>query len=147
MFFRKNTMIKLFWVTSKEEKGEFEQEIEIEDELEEEVWQVAVDILETPYELIIMAPIAWIELEDIDLSFNKSVLTIKWHRNKPEIYSDDIVIRNSECYWWKFVRNIILPDNLDFDNIKASLENNLLIITIQKLQFSSQNIKINRVEI
>lgn len=140
-------MLKIFWVTSNEEKNEFEQEIDIKDELEEEVWQVAIDILETPYELIIMAPIAWIELEDIDLSFNKSILTIKWYRNKPEIYSSEIIVRNSECYWWKFVRNIILPENLDFDNIKASLENNLLIVTIQKLQFSSQNIKINRVEV
>lgn len=139
-------MLKIFWVTSDDKNPEFEQEIDLENELEEEVWQVAVDILETPYELIIMAPIAWIELEDIDLSFNKSILTIKWYRNKPEIYSEEITVRNSECFWWKFVRNIILPENLDFDNIKASLENNLLIVTIQKLHFSSQNIKINRVE-
>ncbi|MBT3728838.1 Hsp20 family protein [bacterium] len=39
-----------------------------------------------------------------------------------------------------------MPENLDFDNIKASLENNLLIVTIQKLQFSSKSIKIDRVE-
>lgn len=139
-------MFKLFWVTSDDEIAGLEQDINIEDELQEDVWQVAVDILETPYELIILAPIAWIELEDVDLSFNKSILTIKWYRDKPEIYSEDVVIRNNECFWWKFVRNIILPENLDFDNIKASLENNLLIITIQKLRFSSQNIKINRVE-
>ncbi|MDP2396364.1 MAG: Hsp20 family protein [bacterium] len=44
------------------------------------------------------------------------------------------------------MRNVILPENLDFDSIKASLENNLLIITIQKLKFSSHNIKIDRVE-
>ena len=140
-------MFKLFWVTSEEKINVLDQEINIEDELQEDVWQVAVDILETPYELIVLAPIAWIELEDIDLSFNKSILTIQWYRTKPEIYSDDIVVKNNECFWWKFVRNIILPENLDFDSIKASLENNLLVITIQKLRFSSQNIKINRVEI
>jgi HSP20 family molecular chaperone IbpA len=140
-------MFKLFWVTSKEDIIELDDENYLSEELEEEIWQVALDILETPYELIILAPIAWIELEDIDLSFNKSILTIKWYRNKPEIYSDDIIVRNSECFWWKFLRNVILPENLDFDSIKASLENNLLIITISKLQFSSQNIKIDRVEI
>ena len=53
-------------------------------------------------------------------------------------------MRNSECFWGDFVRNVLLPDNLDFDNIQASMENNLLIITIQKLQFNSQSIKINR---
>ena len=136
-------MFKLFWVTKKDDITELKEEI-IEEIVEE--WQVAVDILETPYELIILAPIAGIELDDIDLSFNKSVLTVKWYRPKPEIYSDDIVVRNTECFWWNFSRNIILPENLDFDSIKASLENNLLIITIQKLQFSSQNIKIDRIE-
>lgn len=139
-------MFKLFWVTNKDEILELDWEIDISEEMEDEVWQVALDILETPYEIIILAPIAWIELEDIDLSINKSILTIKWYRSQPEIYSDDIIVRNSECFWWKFLRNVILPENLDFDSIKASLENNLLIITIQKLKFSSHNIKIDRVE-
>ncbi|MBT6778792.1 Hsp20 family protein [bacterium] len=40
----------------------------------------------------------------------------------------------------------MLPENLDFDSIKANLENNLLVITIQKLSFTSQSIKIDRVE-
>ena len=139
-------MFKFFWVTNKDEVLELDWEIDISEELEDEVWQVALDILETPYEIIILAPIAWIELEDINLSINKSVLTIKGFRPQPDIYSDDVIVRNNECFWWKFLRNVILPENLDFDSIKASLENNLLIITIQKLKFSSHNIKIDRVE-
>jgi len=140
-------MFKLFWVTKDENPIELDEEIDVENELDENVWQVAIDILETPFELIILAPIAGIELDDIDLSVDKSVLTIKWYRPKPEIYSDEITVRNTECFWWNFVRTVILPENLDFDSIKASLENNLLIVTIQKLQFSSQSIKIDRVEI
>ncbi|MDP2090110.1 MAG: Hsp20/alpha crystallin family protein [Candidatus Gracilibacteria bacterium] len=139
-------MFKLFGVTNKDEILELDGEIDISEEMEDEVGQVALDILETPYEIIILAPIAGIELEDIDLSINKSILTIKGYRSQPEIYSDDIIVRNSECFWGKFLRNVILPENLDFDSIKASLENNLLIITIQKLKFSSHNIKIDRVE-
>jgi HSP20 family molecular chaperone IbpA len=44
------------------------------------------------------------------------------------------------------VRNVILPENLDFWAIKAVMENNLLIISIPKLRFDSQNIKVNRIE-
>jgi len=140
-------MFKIFWVTKDDDIQELDNELANINELDENVWQVAIDILETPLELIILAPIAGIELDDIDLSFDKSILTIKWYRPKPEIYSEDITIRNTECFWWNFVRNIILPENLDFESIKASLENNLLIITIQKLQFSSQSIKIDRIVI
>ncbi len=139
-------MFKIFWVTKDDDIKDLDCELENIDELDENVWQVAVDILETPLEIIILAPIAGIDLEDIDLSINESVLTIKWYREKPEIYSEEIIVRNSECFWWNFSRDIILPENLDFDSIKATLENNLLIITIQKIQLSSQSIKIDKIE-
>lgn len=140
-------MFKFFWVAKDEEFEELSDEIntDISTEIEEEVWQVAVDILETNNEIIILSPIAWICMEDIDLSFHNQVLTIKWEREEPEIYSTNIEIKNRECYWGKFIRNIILPENLDFDSIKASIDNNLLIITIEKLKFSNHSIRIEKV--
>lgn len=140
-------MFKFFWVWEDENLEELDDEILDDKELDSDAWQLALDILETPYEIVIFSPIAWINLDDIDLSFSKSILTIRWFRLKPDMFSDDVIIRNSECYWGKFVRNIILPENLDFDGIKATMENNLLIIKIKKLSFSSQNIKIDRIEI
>ena len=116
--------------------------------LEEEVesGQIALDIIETPEYIIIYAPIAGIELENIDLTLNKSVLTIKWERVSPrECDDEDNILRNSECYWGRFMRNIILPENLDFEMIKATMENNLLKITFPKIYVSKQNIKINRI--
>lgn len=141
-------MFKAFWLWEDDNFNELEEELELDENIEKEKWQLALDIVETPYEVIIVAPIAWIDLEDIDLSLNKSVLTIKGTREQPEeIYSDtEVKLRNSECFWWDFVRNVILPENLDFDSIKASMENNLLIVSITKLKFTSQNIKIDRIE-
>jgi HSP20 family protein len=112
-----------------------------------EVWQVALDVLENPREFIIVAPIAWVELSDIDLSLNKNVLTISWNRSKSkEYYIDGTTLRNSECFWGKFVRNIILPESLSLDKIKAYIENGVLTIIIPRSNFSSQNIKIDKVE-
>lgn len=137
-------MFKIFWVWDDKDFVELDSDI-TEKINEENIWQIAIDILETPYEFIIIAPIAWVDLEDINLSFNNTVLTISWIREKPEIYIESNIIRNSECFWWKFIRNIILPDNLDFDSIKATMENNMLVINIAKLKFSTQDIKINKV--
>lgn len=142
----KYKIMKIFWVWNEDIK-----KIDIESDdtvLEEEVesGQIALDIIETPEKIIIYAPIAGVELENIDLTLNKSVLTIKWERVSPKEYDDpDNILRNSECYWGRFVRNIILPENLDFDMIKATMENNLLKITFPKLHISKQNIKINRI--
>lgn len=140
-------MLKFFWVTNKQDFEEpiIENEDILDEELDQEVGQVAVDILETPYEIIILAPIAWITIEDVDLWFKDNILTIKWERQIPEIYARDVKIKNRECFWGRFIRNIILPENLDFDTIKANIENNLLVITIKKLEFSAKRIDIDTV--
>lgn len=136
-------MIKLFWTWEAENE---ELDVEIKEEEIEEEWQVALDIIENPNEFIIVAPIAWVELRDIDLSLNSNILTIIWEREKPtELYISGNISRASECFWWKFTRNIILPENLDLDDIKAILEKNILIIKIPKLKFNHQNIKIDQV--
>lgn len=140
-------MFKFFNVTKNNNFNEIKEEhfIDKENNVWNEIWQVALDILETRQEIIILAPIAWVELEDIDITFNENVLTISWYRDMPEIYSKDVVLKNSECFWWDFSRNVILPENLDFDNIKANLDNNLLVITIPKLRFRNQNIVIEKI--
>ena len=150
-------MFKIFWVSEKdedvkpkEEEDDGELKVEVEEEewpKEEEVGQVAMDVLETDNELMLISPIAWVELEDVDLSLNKTVLTVKGFRNKPKEFSSDWVrVRNTECYWWKFVRNVILPENLALNKIGAIMENNMLIITIPKVKYDTKNIKINKLE-
>ena len=137
-------MLKFFKVAKEEEYEEVGDEM-MELEENEELGQIALDILEMKDELFIVAPVAWIELEDIDILFDNNILTIYWERKVPLVYNSNAVLKNSECFWGKFKRNIILPENLDFDWIRASLENGILIITIPKLKFASQSIKIEKV--
>ncbi|MCP4523321.1 MAG: Hsp20/alpha crystallin family protein [Candidatus Gracilibacteria bacterium] len=137
--------MKIFGVGQEEQIEENEIEIEHEEELPEETGQLALDILETQENIIILSPIAGIDLSEIDVSYNNGVLIIKGNRKKPDLFEGHIEVRNSECYWGVFSRNIILPENLDFNSIDASMEHNLLMITIRKLEFEPQsNIKINR---
>jgi len=145
-------MIKIFGVGGDETEDNNVQvtPISIDDthtDVEEEIGQIALDILDNGDQLFIVAPIAGVELDDIDVYLNKSTLTLRGNRTKPEeLYNEMTSIKNSECFWGKFVRNIILPENLDFSQIKAVMENNLLIISIPKIRFNSQNIKINKIE-
>lgn len=136
-------MLKFFKVAKEEEYDEIYEDSNEADK-NEEIWQIALDILDTRDEMIIVAPVAWIELEDIDIIFDEGVLTITWERTLPPVYDSRTVVKNSECFWGKFSRNIILPENLDFDSIRASLDNSILIIKIPKLKFSSQSIRIER---
>jgi HSP20 family molecular chaperone IbpA len=51
-----------------------------------------------------------------------------------------------ECFFWPYSRSIILPENLAMNKIRATMENNLLIVEIPKLQFPSKSIKIDKLE-
>ncbi len=144
-------MFKLFWLGNEENDLDFKEWLDVEitnseENKEEDVGQVALDIIETEDDIVIIAPIAWVKLEDIDLSLNKTILTIKWKREKPEAYFlDKANLRNSECFWWEFIRNVILPENLAMNKIKAYMEENVLVVNIPKLRFDSKNIKIDRI--
>lgn len=138
-------MFKLFWVSNNNEE-EFDELSEEIEETENDLWQISLDIIEKDNSIIIIAPIAWVELKHIDITVNKNILIISWNRKKPLEYYEWNILRNSECFWWEFSRNIILPENMDFDNIKAVMENNLLIVNIPRLNLDSKSIKINKIE-
>jgi len=144
--------MKFFWAWEDkyEEIEEFEgEELDVleNDEIMEEQGQVALDIIENPDELIIISPIAGVNLEDIDISLKEDILTISWERKKPiELYLNGSILRVSETFWGKFSRNVILPENLDLDSIKAILEKNILIVRIPKIKFKWQSINIEKID-
>lgn len=141
-----SSFFKFFWLWKKH-SDDFEEEFyDDEDFMEnEEEWQTPVDVIEFDDKIIILSPIAWLPLENINISLDKTILQISWERIKPDFYKEG-EIRNSECYFWKFKRNIILPDNLDWENITAVMENNMLEIMVPKLVYKWKTIKINQIE-
>jgi len=140
-------MVKWFWIWE-DNSIENEEVVEYHEiETESEIWQIAVDIVESDAAMTIVAPVAGIDLDDIDVSLNNEVMTISWIRHQPEnIYIWDKSIKNSECFWWKFTRSIILPENLDFDSVKATMESSVLMIKINKLNFTSKNIQVENLD-
>jgi len=145
--------MNIFWVGEKKyEEIDMEDGIEIEiddnkEDIFEDEWQVALDIIENPDEIIIVSPIAGVEFNELDIWLKDDILTISWERKKPlELYLNGSILRVSETFWGPFSRNIILPENLDLDSIKAILEKNILIIRIPKLKFKSHSIVIEKIE-
>lgn len=139
-------MVQWFWIGDQETSDEDEILQEIPDD--QEVWQIALDIIDSDQHLIIIAPVAGIELDNIDVSLDAATLTISGLRKKPDIFyqADDMNIKVSECFWGRFTRSVLLPENLDFDSVTASMENSLLIVRIAKLQFLSKKIKIEHLD-
>ena len=101
--------------------------------LKKDVGQLSVDIYQDEKEIVILAPIAGLKKEDIDLSVTEDVLVIKGERpNKETVPEENYYIK--ECFWGKFSRAIVLPLEADTKNISALFENNVLEIRIPKTE-------------
>ena len=111
---------------------------------ETDIWQIAVDILDTPSSIIIVAPIAGVDPADIDIGLSRNILTVSGNRKESPIYLDSRRMLVEECFYGAFSRSIILPENLGFDEIRATVEHNVIIITIPKLTLISKSIKVDR---
>ncbi|MCK4553722.1 Hsp20/alpha crystallin family protein [Candidatus Parcubacteria bacterium] len=99
--------------------------------------QLSIDVYQTPDKLIITSTIAGVRPEDIDISINNDMLTIRGKRETQEnIDAGDYLYR--ECYWGSFSRSIILPVEIKAQQIEASLENGVLTIILPKAKVSKQ---------
>lgn len=90
--------------------------------------RLAVDFYQTGQALKIVAPVAGVEPEQLDIKVNDGMLIIKGKREKP--YSDEEKTFSQECYWGTFVRKIMLPKQVDEENITAEKEDEVLTITL-----------------
>jgi HSP20 family protein len=92
--------------------------------------QLAIDVYQTPDDIIIIAPIAGVAKEDLDLAINDEMVTVKGKRKHPEFPEEHELLK--ECYWGNFSRNYILPVAVNADSAVANLRDGLLTITIPK---------------
>lgn len=111
---------------------------------EDDIGQIALDIFETNSDIVIIAPVAGIDPDEIDISIARNILTISGNRLHPPIYLDARKTLVDECFYGAFSRSVILPENLAFNKIHATAEHNSVQIFIPKLRFSSHTIRIGK---
>ena len=99
--------------------------------------QLSIDVYQTPKTIVVKSTIAGVKPEDIDISINNDMLTIRGKREEEEkIKDDDYLYR--ECYWGSFSRSIILPVEVKAEEIEAILENGVLTIILPKSKATKQ---------
>jgi len=94
--------------------------------------QLAIDVYQTPTEIIIKSALAGIGPENLKISLHNDLLTIKCKKEEDtSIKEEDYFYK--ECYFGSFSRSIILPAEVDNHRVDAVLENGLLTITLHKI--------------
>lgn len=118
-----------------EEAGDF-------DISEDTEGQLTVDVYETPNSFIVKSAVAGVEPDKLDISITNEAVTIKGERSSEEKVKAQNYLHR-ECYWGKFSRSIILPQEIDPDKSQASLKNGILKINLPKVNKSkSKRLKV-----
>lgn len=93
--------------------------------------QLAVDVFQTEDDIVVLAPVAGIKVEDVEVVVQEDVLTIRGIRSLDlDIPQNNYYAR--ECFWGEFTRSIVLPTAVNTAKIDASFQNGILKIEIPK---------------
>jgi HSP20 family protein len=95
-------------------------------------WSPSVDIKEEDERFVIFADIPGVNPQDIDISMENSVLSIKGERKLENREEDGAKFKRVERIYGGFYRRFSLPDIADAENISASGKDGVLEIVIPK---------------
>lgn len=94
-------------------------------------WAPSVDITENDNAFVLHADIPGVKPEDIEVSMDNAVLTIKGERTAEE-KTEKENFRRVERQYGMFYRRFTLPDTADAEKIEAHSEHGVLKVTIPK---------------
>jgi HSP20 family protein len=98
-----------------------------------EVAAPALDVYQTPGEIVVKAALPGIKPEDVSIDITGDTLTIKGEsKAEQEVKREDYLYRE-RCYG-AFSRSVVLPGGLKSDKAEATIEDGVLTLTIPKAE-------------
>ena len=99
--------------------------------ISEESFAPAIDLYEDENEYVVEAELPGLKQDEIKVSVEDDILTISGEKKREKEVKEENLYR-SERFYGKFERQIVLPQNAEKDNIKASYKNGVLKVVIPK---------------
>ncbi len=104
---------------------------ETKEKLFEQEGELAIDVYQTANDLVIQSAIAGVKPENLDITLEKDIITIKGVREKP--FEEEGDYFSQECFWGPFSREVILPAEVDPNRATAEMRDGILTIRIPKI--------------
>lgn len=104
--------------------------------------ELAVDVFQTPSEIVIKTMVSGVRPEDLQISITREMVTIRGKRESAtEVDAEDFF--QKELYWGSFARTILLPSEIDVEESEAIEKHGLLTIRLPKIdKAKTQTLKV-----
>lgn len=101
-------------------------------EEENEEMELTVDVYQTPADIVVQTMVAGAKPEDLELTVARDMITIRGKREENRNIDEENYFLK-ELYWGKFSRTILLPQEVEPEEVEATEKHGLLTIKIQKV--------------
>jgi HSP20 family protein len=123
--------------TDEDQEETMETETEVQSQAQQEEWmndfegQLTIDMYQTKDNVIIKSTIAGVKGDDIDITIANDMVTIRGERTRDfDASAEDYFYQ--ECYWGSFSRSVVLPVDVDIENVAADLKDGILTVVLPK---------------
>ena len=100
--------------------------------------ELAVDVYQTPAEIVVQTFVAGVRPDDLELSIARDIITIRGKREESRTIDEDNYF-SKELYWGRFSRTISLPAEVEPEEVEATEKHGLLTIKLQKVDKEKKN--------
>ncbi|MBU6500221.1 MAG: Hsp20/alpha crystallin family protein [Patescibacteria group bacterium] len=94
--------------------------------------QLTIDVYQTPADIVVESAVAGVKPEDIDINVTNDSVTIRGERHREKEVKDDDYFYQ-ECYWGRFARSVVLPQEVDPESAEVVFKNGILTVRLPKL--------------
>jgi HSP20 family protein len=94
--------------------------------------QLTIDVYQTPEDIVVQSAIAGVKPEDIDIDVSPDSITIRGERQQEQEVSEEDYLYQ-ECYWGRFSRSVILPQEIDPEQASVTFKSGVLVIRLPKV--------------
>ncbi len=101
-------------------------------EEENEEVELAVDVYQTPTDIIVQTMVAGVRPEDLEISIARDMITIRGKREEARTVDEENYF-SKELYWGTFSRTILLPQEVEPEEAEAAEKQGLLTIRLTKV--------------
>lgn len=108
------------------------EELKVDDWFEPE-GELAIDVYQTENEVVIQSAIAGVRPEEVDVSVENDVVTIRGIRKNPHAAEQKEYL-HEECFWGPFSRQVFLPQEVDVKNVEAVMRDGVFTLRLPKMQ-------------
>jgi HSP20 family protein len=119
------------WMRQFMERSRWPRDLFADEAFPDDDWMPAVDVKEDDQAYLVKADIPGVPPEDIEVTLDKGVLTIRGER-KSEKREERDNFHRIERYRGTFSRRLALPDAADADGVTADMKDGVLNLRIPK---------------